>query len=46
MKTIDIYWQDLNEDAQKWLFETLGRKNVYYDDDYPLCTIEIEDEGD
>ena len=43
MKKMDIYWQDLNEDCQKRLFEFLGGNNGNYDV-YPFVTFEIEDD--
>lgn len=44
MKTIEIYWDDLKENAQEEIMETLGRdKDDHNWDVFPLAVIELEE---
>lgn len=42
-KTMEFYFDDLNEDAQKRFMEFLGDENGNYDV-IPFCVMEVEDE--
>ena len=43
MKTMEFYFSDLTEDAQKRLVEFLGGENGNYDT-FPFAVLEIEDD--
>jgi len=43
MKTFEIYWDDLNKDAQRRLWDFLGGENGNYDY-FPIAQLDIEDE--
>ena len=43
MKTMEIYFRDLSEEAQKRFTETFGRPEDMNLDLFPLAIVEIED---
>lgn len=43
LTTIEIYWNDLTESKQQEILRLLGDNGNW--DVFPLCTLEIEQEG-
>ena len=43
MKTMEIYFEDLNEEAQKRFAKTFGPPEEMNADLFPLAIVEIED---